>query len=539
MRGLMGERPLLVTACLQHAANYHSDTEIVSRSVEGPIHRTTYAEAERNARRLARALTRLGIQPGDRVGTLAWNTWRHFELYYGVSGIGAVCHTINPRLFDEQIVYIVNHAQDRLLFIETSFIPLIERLLPQFPNDCRIVLLGEAETSLPVLATYDELVAAETDAFDWPEFDERSACALCYTSGTTGKPKGVLYSHRSTVLHALGASLPGAIAFSASDTICPVVPLFHACGWSTPYTAPMNGAKLVYPGPKLDGESLHELFEAEGVTIGLGVPTVWLNFENYLRDSRQGCATLRWVLCGGSAVAQSLLEAFEARGIQILQGWGMTEMSPLGTTAALKAKHAKLDKAAQTAVKLKQGRPVFGVEMKLVDEAGSTLPHDGKSVGELLVRGPWIASGYFEDEEATAAAVEPDGWFHTGDVASIDPDGFVQLTDRRKDVIKSGGEWISSIDLENAALADETVAEAAVIAIPHPKWMERPLLVVTPRAGCMPERDRLIARLAQQFPRWMLPDDVVVIAELPHTATGKIMKTKLREMFADHVVAER
>jgi fatty-acyl-CoA synthase len=539
MRGLMGERPLLVTACLRHAANYHSDTEIVSRSVEGPIHRTTYAEAERNARLLARALIRLGIQPGDRVGTLAWNTWRHFELYYGISGIGAVCHTINPRLFDEQIVYIVNHAQDRILFIDTSFVPLLERLLPQFPADCRIVLLEEAETSLPVLATYDELVAAETDAFDWPEFDERSACALCYTSGTTGKPKGVLYSHRSTVLHALGASLPGAIAFSASDTICPVVPLFHACGWSTPYTAPMNGAKLVYPGPKLDGESLHELFEAEGVTIGLGVPTVWLNFENYLRDHRQDCATLRWVLCGGSAVAQSLLEAFEARGIQILQGWGMTEMSPLGTTAALKAKHAGLDKAAQTAVKLKQGRPVFGVEMKLVDEAGSTLPHDGKSVGELLVRGPWIASGYFEDEEATAAAVEPDGWFHTGDVASIDPDGYVQLTDRRKDVIKSGGEWISSIDLENAALADETVAEAAVIAIPHPKWMERPLLVVTPRAGCMPERDRLIVRLAQQFPRWMLPDDVVVIAELPHTATGKIMKTKLREMFADHVVAER
>ena len=538
MRGLMGERPLLVTACLQHAANYHSDTEIVSRSVEGPIHRTTYAEAERNARRLARVLTRLGIRPGDRVGTLAWNTWRHFELYYGISGIGAVCHTINPRLFDEQIVYIVNHAQDRILFADTSFIPLLERLLPQFPKDCRIVLLGEAETeaALPVLATYDELVAAETDAFDWPEFDELSACALCYTSGTTGKPKGVLYSHRSTVLHALGASLPGAIAFSASDTICPVVPLFHACGWSTPYTAPMNGAKLVYPGPKLDGESLHELFEAEGVTIGLGVPTVWLNFENYLRDSRQDCASLRWVLCGGSAVAQSLLEAFEARGIQILQGWGMTEMSPLGTTAALKAKHAGLDKAAQTAVKLKQGRPVFGVEMKLVDEAGSTLPHDGKSVGELLVRGPWIASGYFEDEEATATAVEPDGWFHTGDVASIDPDGYVQLTDRRKDVIKSGGEWISSIDLENAALADETVAEAAVIAIPHPKWMERPLLVVTPRAGCMPERDRLIARLAQQFPRWMLPDDVVVIAELPHTATGKIMKTKLREMFADHVV---
>jgi fatty-acyl-CoA synthase len=539
MLGLMGERPLLVTACLQHAANYHADTDIVSRSVEGPIHRYTYRDAELGARRLAQALIRLGIEPGDRVGTLAWNTWRHFELYYGISGIGAVCHTINPRLFDEQIVYIVNHARDRILFVDTSFTPLVERLLPQFPPDCRIVLLSEAETSLPVIATYDELTAAEDGDFVWQEFDEKSASALCYTSGTTGKPKGVLYSHRSTVLHALGASLPGAITLTASDVVCPIVPLFHACGWATPYMAPMNGTKLVYPGPKLDGESLHELFEAEGVTVGLGVPTVWLGFDNYLRDHQKNCATLRWVLCGGSAVAQSLLEAFEARGIGIVQGWGMTEMSPLGTTAALKAKHAKLGKPAQTAIKLKQGRPVFGVEMKLVDEAGNILPHDGRSVGELLVRGPWIATGYFEDAEATAAAVEPDGWFHTGDVASIDPDGYVQLTDRRKDVIKSGGEWISSIDLENAALADDAVGEAAVIAIPHPKWTERPLLIVTPRAGRTPEPERLIALLGRQFPKWMLPDDVVVIDELPHTATGKVMKTKLREMFADHVVAQR
>jgi len=539
MRGLMGERPLLVTACLQHAANYHSDTEIVSRSVEGPIHRYTYAEAERNARRLARALTGLGVEPGDRVGTLAWNTWRHFELYYGISGIGAVCHTINPRLFDEQLVYIVNHAQDRILFTDTSFVPLVERLLPQFPKDIRIVLLGQADTSLPVLATYDELVAAESDTFVWPEFDERSACALCYTSGTTGKPKGVLYSHRSTVLHALGSSLPGGISLTAGDVVCPVVPLFHACGWGTPYSAPITGAKLVYPGPKLDGESLHELFEAEGVTVGLGVPTVWLGFDAYLREHNTTCKTMKWVLCGGSAVPRSLMQVFEARGIAIIHGWGMTEMSPLGTTAALKAKHAELDDDAQTEIKLTQGRPVFGVEMKLVDEQGATLPRDGQAVGELLVRGPWIASGYFNDEEATKAAVEPDGWFHTGDVASIDPDGYVRLTDRRKDVIKSGGEWISSIDLENAAMADETVAEAAVIAIPHEKWTERPLLVVVPRAGRTPERDKLIALLGRQFPKWMLPDDVVVLDELPHTATGKIMKTKLREMFAEHQVAER
>jgi acyl-CoA synthetase (AMP-forming)/AMP-acid ligase II len=538
MRGLMGERPLLVTSCLRHAANYHADTEIVSRSVEGPIHRYTYAEAERGARRLAKALLRLGIKPGDRVGTLAWNTWRHFELYYGISGMGAVCHTINPRLYDDQVVYIVNHAQDQILFVETSFIPLVERLLPRFPKDCRIVLLGKAETSLPAIATYDELVAAENDDFAWPEFDERSACALCYTSGTTGKPKGVLYSHRSTVLHALGASLPGAISLSASDTVCPVVPLFHACGWGTAYTAPMNGAKLVYPGSKLDGASLCELFETEGVTVSLGVPTVWLGVDTYLRENSRGCSTLRWVLSGGSAVPAALLQAFEARGIEIVHGWGMTEMSPLGTTAALKAKHKSMNAAAQTAVKLKQGRPVFGVEVKIVDDQGNALRHDGKAVGELLVRGPWIASGYFEDAEATQAAVEPDGWFHTGDVASIDPDGYVQLTDRHKDVIKSGGEWISSIDLENAAMADDAVAEAAAIAIPHPKWSERPLLVVVPRAGCQPEPERLIALLARQFPKWMLPDDVVIIDELPHTATGKVMKSKLREMFASHKVAE-
>jgi acyl-CoA synthetase (AMP-forming)/AMP-acid ligase II len=537
MLGLMGERPLLVTACLQHAANFHADAEIVSRSVEGPIHRYTYAEAERGARRLAQALLRLGIKSGDRVGTLAWNTWRHFELYYGISGIGAVCHTINPRLFDDQIVYIVNHACDRLLFVDTTFVPLIERLAPRFPADCRIVLLGAAETSLPVLATYDELTGAENGDFVWPEFDERTASALCYTSGTTGDPKGVLYSHRSTVLHAMGASLPGAITLTADDVVCPIVPLFHACGWGTAYIAPMNGSKLVYPGAKLDGASLCELFNGEGVTVSLGVPTVWMGFDTHLREHNQHCTTLRWVLCGGSAVSPALLQAFEEHGIGILQGWGMTEMSPLGTTAALKRKHAALDPAAKAAIKLKQGRPVFGVEMKIVDDQGRALPHDGNAVGELLVRGPWIATGYFENEEASRAAVEPDGWFHTGDVAAIDPDGYVQLTDRHKDVIKSGGEWISSIDLENAAMADEAVAEAAAIAIPHAKWSERPLLVVVPRAGCRPDPAQLIALLARQFPKWMLPDDVVIVDELPHTATGKVMKSKLREMFAAHKIA--
>jgi 3-(methylthio)propionyl---CoA ligase len=539
LRGLMGDQPLLVSMCIQHAARNHSDTEIVSRTLEGPIHRYSYADAERRARRVGKALLRLGVEPGDRIATMAWNTYRHFELYHGISGIGAVCHTINPVLSDEQLIYIFNHAEDRILFLETSFIALIERLRPKLPENMQIVLLSPGQTSLEVASLYEDLLAAEDEDFDWPTFDERSACALCYTSGTTGKPKGVLYSHRSTMLHALGASLPGALAMGATDVVCPVVPMFHVCAWATPYTAPMNGTKIVYPGPKMDGASLYELFEAEEVTLGLGVPTVWLNFNNYLRDSNQNITTLRGVVSGGTAVPLSLLRAYEARGVKMLHAWGMTEMSPLGTTAALKAKHLALDDDAQTEIKLKQGRPVLGVEMKIVDDDGNTLPRDGKAVGELLVRGPWIVSAYYKDEEASNAAIEPDGWFHTGDVASIDPDGYVKLTDRRKDVIKSGGEWISSIDLENAAMAHEHVAEAAVIAIPHPKWDERPLLIVTARPGCTPERDSLIALLAKRFPKWMLPDDVVVLDELPHTGTGKVVKLRLREMFRDYIVPGR
>ena len=543
MQGLMTEWPLLISAIIKHAAIYHRDTEIVTRTVEGPIHRYTYGEAERRARQLAKELLRLGIRPGDRVGTLAWNTFRHFELYYGISGIGAICHTINPRLFDDQIIYIVNHAADRLLFVDTTFAPLIERLAPHLPKGCRIVMMTEENTKTPanctVLPPYEELIAAEDADFEWPEFDERTAAALCYTSGTTGKPKGALYTHRSTVLHAFGISLPDAIPLSARDTVCPVVPLFHACGWGTAYTAPMNGAKLVMPGPRLDGQSLYELFEAEGVTMSLGVPTVWLGFEAYLAATGERCSTLRWLLCGGSAVPPSLIEAFERRDILLRQGWGMTEMSPLGTTAALKAKHLGLDADAQMKIMSKQGRPVFGVEMKVVDDAGQPQLHDGQSMGELLVRGPWIVSGYFEDPESSTAAIEKDGWFHTGDVVTIDPDGYMQIMDRRKDVIKSGGEWISSIDLENAAVAHPDVAEAAVIAVPHPRWAERPLLIVTPRPNCQPQRDALLKFLAERFPQWMLPDDVVVLEELPHTATGKVMKTRLREMFRDHKLPAR
>jgi fatty-acyl-CoA synthase len=541
----MSERPLLVSAIIKHAAIYHRETEIVSRTVEGAIHRYTYGEAERRSKRLARALLRLGIGPGDRVGTLAWNTFRHFELYYAISGIGAVCHTINPRLFDEQILYIVNHAEDRLLFVDASFAALIERLAPRLPTECRIIWMTEegaepaVSPSLPGLPCHEALISAEDDDFAWPEFDERTASSLCYTSGTTGNPKGALYSHRSTVLHALGISLPDAISISASDAVCPVVPMFHVNAWAIPYAAPMQGAKLVLPGPRLDGQSLYQLFEAEQVTLSLGVPTVWLSFEAYLSSTGMRCSTLCRILSGGSAVPPSMVEAFAGHGIDVRQGWGMTEMSPVGTIAALKAKHRRLDRAAQTLVKEKQGRPVFGVEMKVVDDAGQPQPHDGESMGELLVRGPWIVSGYYEDAEATAAAMDEDGWFRTGDVATIDPDGYMQIMDRRKDVIKSGGEWISSIDLENAAVAHPDVAEAAVVAVPHARWAERPLLVVTPLPECRPLRDDLLAFLAERFPRWMLPDDVVVLDELPHTATGKVMKIRLREMFRNHPLPER
>ncbi|HEX5318417.1 MAG TPA: long-chain-fatty-acid--CoA ligase [Stellaceae bacterium] len=538
MLGMMQDQPLLISRIISHAAKYHGDTELVSRTVEGPIHRYGYADAERGSKRVARALKRLGIAPGDRVGTLAWNTYRHFELYYGISGIGAVCHTINPRLYDDQLVYIINHAHDRILFVEEGFLPLIDRLWPRLHNDLGIVTMTATvpDTPVPVVASFDELVGTESAEFDWPDFDERMGAALCYTSGTTGRPKGALYTHRSTVIHAYAASTPGAIPMGVDSVCCPAVPMFHACAWSVPYVAPLNGAKLVLPGNRLDGASLYELFEAEKVTYALGVPTIWLGFEAHLNATGLRCTTLKSVLSGGSAVPPSMIEAFDRHGIDVIQGWGMTEMSPLGTVAVLKAKHQNLPREERLKYKAKQGRPVFGVEFKLVDDDGNELPHDGEAVGELLVRGPWIVSGYFEDPEATAAAVEPDGWFHTGDVATLDPDGYLTIRDRSKDVIKSGGEWISSIDLEVAAMAHEDVAEAAVVAIPDRKWAERPLLIVTARPGRTPDRRALTAFLAERFPRWMLPDDVVTLAELPHTATGKVMKTKLRELYADHKV---
>jgi len=539
MRGLMMEGPLLIQTMLDHAARYHADTEIVSRTNEGPIHRYTYAEAERRSKRLAKALRRLGIKLGDRIGTLAWNGYRHYELYFGVSGIGAICHTINPRLFHGQLDYIVNHAEDALIFFDLSFAPLIENLAAHWkPVRHYVAMTDRAHMptiSVKNLLCYEELIAAESAELSWPVFDENTASSLCYTSGTTGNPKGSLYSHRSTVLHAFACCMANNTAFAMWDSVCPIVPMFHANAWAVPYSCTMAGAKLVFPGPKLDGESLQSLFEAEQVTLTLGVPTVWLGLLKYLEESGKRIDGVKRVLVGGSAAPPAMIKAFEEKyGVEAIHGWGMTEMSPVGTLGTLKAKFRLLTKDQQLARKAMQGRPLYGVEMKLVDAAGKVQPHDGQARGELLVRGPWIVSAYYKDEAASREAIDAEGWFRTGDVAAIDADGYLQLVDRRKDVIKSGGEWISSIDIENAAIAHPDVAEAAVIGVPHPKWAERPLLVIVPKEGRAPTRETLLGFLTGKLAKWALPDDVVLLPELPHTATGKILKTKLREIFADH-----
>ncbi|MBI1777201.1 MAG: long-chain-fatty-acid--CoA ligase [Proteobacteria bacterium] len=539
MRGMMMDRPLLIQSLLEHAATRHADTEIVSRTVEGPIHRHGYADAERRAKRLANALTRLGIGHGDRVATLAWNGYRHFELYFAVSGMGAVCHTINPRLSPTQLEYIVNHAEDRLLFLDASFLPLVEKLAQAFPSIRYFVVMTDQEhmpkTSIKQVLCYEELLAVETDHFVWPSFDENTAASLCYTSGTTGNPKGTLYSHRSTVLHSYAVCMADTVGLSSVDSVCPIVPMFHVNAWGMPYAAPMTGAKLVFPGPNLDGASLHKLFEAERVTLTLGVPTVWLALLKHMDDSASRFSTLNRTVIGGSAVPRAMIEAFENRyGVAVVQGWGMTEMSPVGTVGTLKAKHRALPADRQVDYKVKQGRFLYGVEARILDADDHVLPNNGVSVGEMVVRGPWIASGYFNDEKASREAVTADGWFRTGDVCTIDADGYVQITDRRKDVIKSGGEWISSIDLENLAVGHPDVMEAGAIGIPHPKWGERPLLVVVPKSGRAPTAESILAYMADRMPKWMLPDAVVSVAELPHTATGKILKTKLREQFREY-----
>jgi fatty-acyl-CoA synthase len=536
MFGLMQDHPLLISNLIVYAARHHATQEIVSRRVEGDIHRYTYRDAELRSRRLAQALDAMGLAGSDRVATLAWNGYRHLELYFGVSGSGRVVHTVNPRLPPDQLAWIVNDAEDRVFCFDMTFLPLVKAIAAKCPTVKHWVALCEADalpadSGIPGLVSYEALLAAHDGAYAWPTFDERLAAALCYTSGTTGNPKGVLYSHRSTLLHAVTAALPDGQNLSAIDSILPVVPMFHVNGWGLPYGAPMVGAKLVMPGPALDGKSVYELIEAERVTMAAGVPTVWLAMLNHLGAGGLRFSTLKRTLIGGSAVPAAMIKAFRTYGVSVLQGWGMTETSPLGTGSSFKPKHLALDEEGQIRVQAMQGRAVFGVDMKVVDPDGKELPWDGKSSGDLLVRGPWVVSSYFRREH------EPllhDGWFPTGDVASIDPDGYMQITDRSKDVIKSGGEWISSIDIENIAMAHPAVAMAACIAVPHPKWDERPLLVVVRKPGVEATAAELRAFYDGKVAKWQVPDDVVFVDAIPLGATGKMQKSVLRERFRDH-----
>jgi fatty-acyl-CoA synthase len=536
MNGLMMNMPLMISSLIKHAGLHHGDTEIVSRLTEGGFHRYTYADAHRRSRQLANALAALGVGKSDRIGTLAWNNHRHFELYFGVSGIGAICHTVNPRLFPEQIVYIINHADDAYVFFDLTFAPLVEKIAAQCKGVKGWVAMTDRahmpQTALPNMLCYEDLLNSHSDDFEWPEFDENTASSLCYTSGTTGNPKGVLYSHRSTILHAYAAALPDTVNLSARDAVLPVVPMFHVNAWGIPYAAPLVGAKLVFPGPGLDGASLRQMFEQEQVTLSAGVPTIWLGLLQHMEQNKLKFSSLKRVTVGGSACPPAIIRTFQEQyGVHVLHGWGMTEMSPLGTISGLKGKHANLSHEEKLALTAKQGRAIYGVEMQIVDGDGKPLPHDGKAFGDLLVRGPWITSGYFKGEGGEALV---GGWFPTGDVATIDPDGYMQITDRSKDVIKSGGEWISSIDLENVAVGHPAVAEAAVIGVRHPKWDERPLLIIVKKPGMEVGKDDLLTFFEGKVAKWWMPNDVVFVEQLPHTATGKLLKTRLREEFGGH-----
>jgi fatty-acyl-CoA synthase len=545
MNGLMMEMPLLVSSLLAHADRHHHDAEIVSRRVEGDVHRYTYRDAHARARRLANALSRLGVRPGDRVASLAWNGYRHFELFYAVSGSGAVMHTVNPRLFPEQIAWILNDAEDAVLFVDLTFVPLVEKIAPLCKSLGRVVVMTDRahmprSAALGDAACYEELVEAEAADYEWPTMDENTACGLCYTSGTTGNPKGALFSHRSTVLHAYALVQADVMGLSARDSVLPVVPMFHANAWGVCYAGPMVGAKLVFPGAALDGKSLHELFESERVTFSAGVPTVWLGLLQHLKQSGARFSTLQRTVVGGAACPPSVIRAFrEDYGVEVHHAWGMTEMSPLGSLCKLANKHLALPRQAQEKVLEKQGRVPYGVDWKIVDAGGRELPWDGKSFGDLYVRGPWIVRAYYEGKGgAQAPGPLRDGWFPTGDVATIDPDGYMQITDRSKDVIKSGGEWISSIELENLAVAHPAVLEAAVVACRHPKWDERPLLVVVRKPGAELTREAMLAHFQGKVAKWWIPDDVVFVTELPHTATGKLLKTKLRETYGEHLLSQ-
>ncbi len=534
--GQMMDVPLTVPSLLAHAARHHGNTQIVSRRIEGDVHRYTYRECEVRAKQLAQALLALGVAAGERVGTLAWNGYRHLEAYFGVTGFGGVCHTINPRLFPEQIAFIINHADDQYVLFDTTFAPLVDALAAQCPRVRGWIALAD-ETFMPAMRTralsYETLLAAQDGHYTWPALDEQSASNLCYTSGTTGNPKGALYSHRSSVLHAYGACMPDAMGLSARDAILPVVPMFHVNAWGIPHAAPLAGAKLVLPGKDLDGKSLYELMEAERVSCSAGVPTVWLGLLNYMREANVRFSTLKRTVIGGSACPPAMQHTFEeVYGVEAIHAWGMTEMSPLGTLCKLNWDQSQRPRGEQHALLEKQGRVVFGVDMKIVGDDGRELPWDGVAFGDLHVRGRWVIDQYFRQDGSPLV----DGWFPTGDVATIDRDGFLHITDRSKDVIKSGGEWISSIDLENIAVAHPAVAEAACIACHHPRWTERPLIVAVLRPGESVTREELLAFYEGKVAKWWLPDDVVFVDELPHTATGKLLKLKLREQFRQHVL---
>ena len=539
MLGLMQDRPLLISSLIEHAAQFHGDTEIVTRSVEGPIRRTTYREMRDRSKQVANLMGELGVVEGDRVATLAWNTDRHMALYFGVSGSGAVLHTVNPRLFVEQIEYILDHAEDKVLFFDLDFAPLVAELAPRLTHVEHFIVLTD-RAHMPAIEgvdalCYDELIDSQSADYDWPTFDERTASSLCYTSGTTGNPKGVLYSHRSTVLHSLIAMAPDSFGVAARSVLLLVVPMFHANAWGMPYAAAIAGAKVVLPGPRLDGENIYRLMRDERVTFSQAVPTVWLMLFQYLDDHADLSADalcLDTIGIGGSAPPRAMIRRLEDEfGVEVVQGWGMTETSPLGVANRWLPKHDALDAEARETVKIKQGRGIWGVELKLVDDEGRALAHDGQHAGHLYIRGPWIASGYYGRDEDV---LDDEGYFPTGDIATIDRDGYLQLVDRSKDVIKSGGEWISSQDLEGAAFSHPGVAEAAVIAIADEKWQERPLMIVVAKPGVAITADELMTHLESRVAKWWLPDDIVFVDELPHTATGKLLKTKLREQFGGH-----
>ncbi|WP_137702741.1 long-chain-fatty-acid--CoA ligase [Marimonas lutisalis] len=537
MLGQMMQRPLLISDILTYAAEMHPKGEIVSVRTEGDIHRQTYAETAGRVAQLANALKAHGIEIGDRVATLAWNGYRHFELYYAISGMGAICHTINPRLSAEQLIYIVNHAEDKIIFVDTTFVPILEAVKGHLPADMTYVVMTDRahmpENALDALC-YEELLEGQPATIDWPEFDENTAAGLCYTSGTTGNPKGALYSNRSTVLHALYVAMALGVTLPQEAKILPVVPLFHVNAWGLPYFAPLMGHSLIMPGGALDGPSLWKLMDTEKVSSAWGVPTVWMGLMAEIKNQGRKPEGFGHVVVGGSAAPRAMIENFEKMDVDVVHAWGMTEMSPIGTHGTMPKWVKELPFDQMIDKKAMQGRRVFGVELKIVDEDGNPLPHDGEAAGELFVRGNAIISGYFKNEEASKGAIDADGWFGTGDVATITPDGFLNIQDRAKDLVKSGGEWISSIDLENAAIAHPAIANAAVIAVPHPKWDERPVLVAVAAGEEKPGLDELHRHLEEHFAKWQLPDDVIWVDELPLTATGKVSKLTLRKNLGDY-----